>query len=363
MRRRLRRVVLVGGAATAVLFLLPLMALAGIISSGEQAGPAARPSSVPGIPQALLEAYLRAAETITALSPHCQGMRWQILAGIGQIESNQLSGRDIAGNGDVTPLVIGPQLSIRDTDGGRWDYDHSFDHAVGPTQFLPSTWVDFGQDGNDDGDKNPHNVYDATLASAVYLCGDPARNLNDRDQLSEAVFTYNHSHTYVSDVLGWIDTFDAMPAGPAGPPGEGAQGAVAAAMAMAGTRYSWGGGGPTGPTTGICTPGPAANDCHVVGFDCSGLMQYAYARVGISLPRVSRDQFLVGERIPRSAGVAALVPGDLVFFALNPQTGAGVHHVGMYIGDGQMINAPYSGTVVRVDTIDLAEYAGASRVA
>jgi peptidoglycan DL-endopeptidase CwlO len=88
------------------------------------------------------------------------------------------------------------------------------------------------------------------------------------------------------------------------------------------------------------------------GFDCSGLVQYVFAQVGINLPRVAADQQNVGAAVSRDA----LQPGDLVFFG-NP-----AHHVGIYAGNGAMINAPYTGAVVRYDSIDRSAYAGARRV-
>ena len=88
------------------------------------------------------------------------------------------------------------------------------------------------------------------------------------------------------------------------------------------------------------------------GFDCSGLVQYVFAQAGIRLPRVAAEQQTVGSPVPRSA----LQPGDLVFF------GYPAHHVGIYAGNGTMINAPYTGAVVRYDDINQSDYAGARRV-
>jgi cell wall-associated NlpC family hydrolase len=88
------------------------------------------------------------------------------------------------------------------------------------------------------------------------------------------------------------------------------------------------------------------------GFDCSGLVQYVFARAGVSLPRVASDQQNVGASISR----ANLQPGDLVFFG-NP-----AHHVGIYVGDGTMIHAPHTGSVVRYDSMDRSDFAGGRRV-
>jgi len=111
------------------------------------------------------------------------------------------------------------------------------------------------------------------------------------------------------------------------------------AMSQIGVQYVWGGGNGRGPSTGI--PDAFGSPLNRVGFDCSGLMQYAFSGVGVSLPRVSRNQFHVGDKVP----VSDVRPGDMVFYQ-NP--GAPIHHVAMYVGNGKMIEAPYTGANVRV---------------
>lgn len=159
-----------------------------------------------GIVGPVLDAYLRAAHTLAATMPHC-GLHWSYLAGIGKVESNHAGGRvDVHGN--TAAPILGPVLNggpgmaaIRDTDGGRFDGDATWDRAVGPMQFLPGTWARYGADGNGDGVANPHNVYDAALATGRYLCSG-GLNLREPDQLVTAVFRYNHSAEYVRRVLG-----------------------------------------------------------------------------------------------------------------------------------------------------------------
>ena len=111
------------------------------------------------------------------------------------------------------------------------------------------------------------------------------------------------------------------------------------AMSQLGVQYVWGGGNSRGPSTGI--PDAFGSSLDRIGFDCSGLMQYAFGGVGVSLPRVSRNQFDAGEQVP----VSAIRPGDMVFYQ---NAGAPIHHVAMYVGDGKMIEAPYTGGNVRV---------------
>ncbi|WP_033293132.1 C40 family peptidase [Amycolatopsis jejuensis] len=134
---------------------------------------------------------------------------------------------------------------------------------------------------------------------------------------------------------------------------------IDAAWSQLGVTYAWGGGTAAGPSRGIRDGGVADQhgDYAKVGFDCSGLTLFAYAQVGISLPHQSQAQFALGTRIAKSAGLAALRPADLVFYSPGR-----IHHVGIYLGDGQMINAYESGTFVRVEPVNLGEYAGGVRL-
>jgi cell wall-associated NlpC family hydrolase len=121
-------------------------------------------------------------------------------------------------------------------------------------------------------------------------------------------------------------------------PNRTAAAAVRTALAQVGKPYRW---GATGPAT----------------FDCSGLVGFAYADAGLSLPRTSRQQWSAGRHIQ----VAGLRPGDLVFFAHDPADPATIHHVGMYVGQGLMVHAPHTGALVRVDAVRPGGYAGATR--
>jgi cell wall-associated NlpC family hydrolase len=117
-----------------------------------------------------------------------------------------------------------------------------------------------------------------------------------------------------------------------------AEAALSWALAQLGTPYRWGGTGRG-------------------GFDCSGLVQAAYGAAGVALPRVAQAQFDAG---PALGPADPLVPGDLVFFGSSPGS---VGHVGIALGDGTMVDAPHSGSVVRVDSIWSAGYLGATRPA
>jgi hypothetical protein len=119
-------------------------------------------------------------------------------------------------NGNVSPPIIGVPLNglggtrrILDTDDGELDGDTTYDRAVGPMQFIPSSWRIFGRDGNGDRVADPHNIFDAALAAAVHLCSPNPVDLNaDGDALYDAIFAYNNSTEYVADVLARIQQYD-----------------------------------------------------------------------------------------------------------------------------------------------------------
>jgi peptidoglycan DL-endopeptidase CwlO len=121
-------------------------------------------------------------------------------------------------------------------------------------------------------------------------------------------------------------------------PSSAAEQAIAFARAQIGKPYQW---GATGPDS----------------FDCSGLTMSAYASAGVSIPRTSREQWNIGTHI---GSMADLAPGDLVFYAYgsSPST---IHHVGLYVGDGLMIEAPFTGASVRTASINRSDYFGATR--
>lgn len=172
-----------------------------------------------GIPPAAMDAYMRAASTPAGTA--C-GMRWQILAGVGRIESNNASVGTIAADGTITPPIIGPVLDgsdgtarVADTDSGTLDGDTAYDHAVGPMQILPSSWKSLGVDGNDDGVADPNNIYDAAAGALAHLCGSATGSLSEDAALATALYAYNHSDAYVTDVEQWIHYYDqAATAGP-----------------------------------------------------------------------------------------------------------------------------------------------------
>lgn len=155
-----------------------------------------------GIPEIVLAAYRNAELALETAQPGC-GLTWNLLAGIGRIESGHASnGRTDAAGTSTTP-IFGPALDgtlpgneiIKEADGG-------FVRAVGPMQFLPSTWAHYSADGNGDGATDPHNVFDAALGAGKYLCSG-GLNLRDAAQELRAVLRYNNSMSYAANVLSW----------------------------------------------------------------------------------------------------------------------------------------------------------------
>ncbi|WP_406001500.1 lytic murein transglycosylase [Streptomyces sp. NBC_00829] len=164
-----------------------------------------------GIPATVLAAYKQAEQTIAGTDAGCH-VPWQLLAAIGKVESGQAGGGKVDANGTTLSPILGPVLNgvgfanISDTDKGAYDGDATHDRAVGPMQFIPSTWETWGQDGNADGRRDPNNIYDAALAAGRYLCAGN-RDLAvaaDRDQ---AILGYNHSQEYLRTVLSWFEYY------------------------------------------------------------------------------------------------------------------------------------------------------------
>lgn len=154
-----------------------------------------------------LDAYWRAAREAAVTRPRC-GIQWWALAGIGRIEARHgtFGGSRLLGNGDATPRIIGIPLDgtnstalIADTDGGQLDGDALYDRAVGPMQFIPSTWAIWRADGNGDGRADPNNMYDSTEAAAHYLCA--SGPMQTEEDLRRGYFSYNRSDEYASIVL------------------------------------------------------------------------------------------------------------------------------------------------------------------
>ena len=291
-------------ATIAALALLLLAVLAGAVAgiTGQEASactaqPAAS-SAASSIPASYL-ADFKAAGTE-------YGIPWTVLAAIGEVES---------GDGEND----GPSSA----------------GALGPMQFLPSTWTLYGDGGN------IQDPADAIPAAARLLAANGAPG-----HLQQAIFAYNHSSAYVTDVLAWAARYAASgtqaisAAGSAlcqqaalGPLPAGTTGKILAyAEAQLGKPYQY---GATGPDT----------------YDCSGLAMMAYRAAGITIPRTSQAQWAFGRQIPASQAQ----PGDLVFFAGSDGTPAAPGHVGIVLDPAAhtMIDAYATGYPVEEDTYGL----------
>ena len=257
--------------------------------------PAATPTATARIPPTMVALYEQAAAI-------CPGLTWTILAAIGTVETDN-------GQSSLAGVHSGANAA----------------GAEGPMQFEPATFAAYDEPVPPGGaaPPSPYDPADAVYAAARLLCANGAAGGADP---AGAVYAYNHSTSYVAQVLALAQSFAAPSPGD---PGDA--GAVAAqwALAQIGTPYVWGGESPG------------------VGFDCSGLVQAAFRAAGVTLPRVAQDQF---DATPKLAPGTPLAPGDLVFFGSGPR---GVDHVGLFVGivGGRdvMVDAPYSGAEVRAD--------------
>jgi cell wall-associated NlpC family hydrolase len=259
---------------------------------------------VSGIPADYL-AWMQAA-----VAAECPGLPWEVLAGIAKVES------------DFGASTMPGVTSGSNPEG-----------AEGPMQFEPATFRAYATVAPGGAvPASPYDGGDAVYSAARMLCADGG---GTPGLLNAAIFAYNHSDAYVAMVLAYASAYEqgggeGVELTSASGPGQGiALGSVVVADAEAylGTPYVWGGERPG------------------VGFDCSGLVQWVYAEAGISLPRVAQDQYDAGPHLPAGA---TLYPGDLVFFGSGPEA---VEHVGIYVGNGEMIDAPYTGVDVRFDRI------------
>jgi Transglycosylase SLT domain len=168
-----------------------------------------------GIPSVAVDAYVRAAARLTSEDPTC-GIRWTLLAAIGRVESNhgRFGGAMLRDDGYSTKPIRGLPLDgrpnvalIRDTDLGALDGDTAYDRAVGPMQFIPSTWQSVGVDGDGDGRRDPNNIFDAAYGAARYLCEGDA-DLRNADARAQAVRRYNNADKYVRVVLNLADMYE-----------------------------------------------------------------------------------------------------------------------------------------------------------
>jgi cell wall-associated NlpC family hydrolase len=296
-------------AALAAAAVLPLLIIL-LVTAGLAPAPAgaATPAGLSGtatatakkdIPPDYLIWYMDAAAT-------CPGLPWSVLAGIGEVESDH-------GRSDLPGVHSG----------------HNFPGAEGPMQFLLPTFAQYAT--GPDKPLSPYDPADAIYTAAAMLCVKGARG-GSASGIENAVFAYNHAQWYVSEVMSWAAKYAV----------QGGSNVVATAIAFAkaqlGKPYQWGAAGPD-------------------AYDCSGLVYSAYAAAGIHIARTTYQWQQDGPVIPRSQ----IQPGDLLFSAGSDGTPANPGHVVMYLGGGQVIQAPQTGEDVQTDPVDLASVVVATR--
>jgi len=294
-----------------MLFGVPLVAGVGLPATTGAATQAA--AAIPGD-------YLAAFEASGARF----GVPWTVLAGIYRVECD-------FGESSLPGCPSGTENSFG---------------AQGPGQFLPGTWrrglasheiipvgppttndaEGFATDGDGDGLADPWDVADAVASTARMLAADGAAH-----DLSGAVWAYNHDPHYVREVMALAASYQG------GQPVGSVSAELAFAAAQLGKPYRWGGAGPG-------------------SWDCSGLVQAALRAVGLLLPHDAAAQF--ADTATHEVPLSSLAPGDLVFYGTSAAT---IHHVGIAIGGGDMIDAPHTGADVRVDPIAGADLFAATR--
>jgi membrane-bound lytic murein transglycosylase B len=184
-----------------------------IAAGNVSAPPPAVITNSPGtlrIPSMALSAYRNAERMMAAASPGC-GVSWNLLAGIGRIESMHANGGATDARGTAVRPIYGPALDgtlpgneivVQSRTADRVTYAR----AMGPMQFLPGTWSRYAADGDGDGKAEVQNLFDSTLAAARYLCSG-GLNLRDQSQVMAAILRYNNSVAYARNVLGWAAAY------------------------------------------------------------------------------------------------------------------------------------------------------------
>ncbi|HEX6988469.1 MAG TPA: bifunctional lytic transglycosylase/C40 family peptidase [Bacillota bacterium] len=301
-------------AAAALFPLLLILLVTGVTGSAPAPAPATTPAALSSGLSAAATAVARAAIPPSYLiwymdaAATCPGLPWSVLAGIGTVET---------GNG---------QSTLPGVHSGA-----NFAGAEGPMQFEPATFAHYAT--GPDKPLSPYDPADAIYTAAAFLCAKGARG-GSASGIETAVFAYNHAQWYVSEVMSQAARYAA----------QGSATAVATAIAFAkaqlGKPYQWGQAGPD-------------------AYDCSGLVYAAYAAAGIHLARTTYQWQQDGAVVPLSQ----IQPGDLLFSAGSDSTASNPGHVVMYLGGGQVIQAPQAGQDVQTGPLDLGGVVAATRPA
>ena len=285
-------------SAACCLILLPVLVIGAALGGSDQTVAALPTTGAVGdIPADYLALYQQAAAAY--------GLPWELLAGIGKVECD---------NGQSSDPACFQEGAVNSAGAG------------GPMQFLATTFAEYGTTPDGTGTPDRWNPADAVYSAANYLKASGAPQ-----DIPDAVYAYNHSQTYVNQVIAYMNTYtqeaDAVAPITASTGSTAAEDAVTYALGQIGTPYEW----------GAEDPG--------VAFDCSGLTQAAYQATGITLPRTAQSQYDAGPPVPAGQ---PLEPGDLAFFG---QDASAVDHVGIVstnqAGEAEMIDAPHTGAQVR----------------
>lgn len=299
-----------GAVAIAVAVMLPLgllilVAIQPSSTSSTVGDLAGRPTTaaLSSIPPDYLRWYMDAAQT-------CPGLPWAVLAGIGTVESD--NGRSTA-----------PGVHSGANSAG----------AEGPMQFEPATFAKYGVKADPSQPLSPYDPADAIYSAAAMLCANGGRGGSERG-IRQALFAYNHATWYVNEVLATAARY-------ASPQVSGVVArAIAFAEAQIGKPYEWGADGPN-------------------AYDCSGLVYAAYASAGVTIARTTFGWRQNGPQV----ALNEIQPGDLLFSAGSDGTNQDPGHVVMYLGDGQIIQAPETGQDVQIDPLGLSGVVVATRPA
>ncbi|MGY5099488.1 C40 family peptidase [Streptomyces sp. 900105245] len=282
---------------------------------------------------------------------------------------------------ELTPSLLAAQLN---QESGFQTTARSGAGAQGPAQFMPATWATWGRDSDGNGEASPWDIGDAVMAQGRMMCSllRQAKSSGFPGDVRElALAGYNagwgaveaargvphiaETQNYVKVILASMERFHGADPVEISGSGDGPE-AVRKAATRIGTPYSYGGGGPKGPSTGFCDGrnGYSGGRCAAsatVGFDCSSLVQYAYWP-DLQLPRTAAAQF--GATSDHAVSRQDLKVGDLLFWSHGGDAGS-IYHVAMYAGDGNVLQAPRTGRDVEIAPLTSAmpesDYYGATR--
>lgn len=288
---------------------------------------------------------------------------------------------------ELTPALLAAQLWQESKFQTSKEKATSRAGAEGPAQFMPGTWATWGRDVDGNGEASPWDIGDAVMAQGRMMCslikqakgsgyGGDVRALalagynagwgavQRYKGVPPASFAGGETHRYVQNILALIPRFEGPSLLTVSGSDDGAD-ALRKAATRLGTPYSYGGGGPQGPSTGFCDGrnGYLNGRCaasSTVGFDCSSLVQYAYWP-DLKLPRTAAAQY--GATSDHPVSRQDLKVGDLLFWSHGGS--GGIYHVAMYAGDGNVLHAPRTGRHVELAPLTSAmpesDYYGATR--